>query len=186
MNKVSNNSLKLIKIDRSFDERGFFSETYNKKDFNSNGISVEFVQDNHSMSVNAGTIRGMHFQNPPNAQAKLVRCIRGAIYDVALDIRKGSPTYGFWEAYELSASNNYQLYIPIGFAHGFQTLVPDTEIVYKCSDFYAPNNEGSLAWNDKDLLIDWPIKENIFINQKDKDAIFLENFNSPFIYEVNS
>ena len=128
----------LIPSIRHNDNRGYFAETYSHRKYLELGIDVEFVQDNHSFSREVGTLRGLHFQSPPHAQAKLVRCGRGAIFDVAVDIRRGSPTYGQWEGCELTAKNGDQLYIPVGFAHGFVTLEPDSEIVYKCSDYYAP------------------------------------------------
>ena len=121
---------RLIRPKRFKDSRGFFAETYSRAKYLQFGINVEFVQDNHSLSKEVGTIRGLHFQAPPHAQAKLVRCGRGAIFDVAVDLRKGSPTYGKWEGYELSAENGHQLYVPVGFAHGSVTLEPDSEIVY--------------------------------------------------------
>ena len=128
-------------IPRRFsDDRGFFAETYNRKKYMELGIDIEFVQDNHSLSREVGTLRGLHFQAPPRAQAKLVRCGRGAIFDVAVDIRRGSPSFGKWEGYKLTAENGHQLYVPIGYAHGFLTLEPDSEIVYKCSDYYAPES----------------------------------------------
>ena len=125
-------TLKCIKPSRHEDHRGFFAETYNRRKYLDLGIELEFVQDNHSISKDAGTLRGLHFQSPPNAQAKLVRCGRGAIFDVAVDIRRGSPTYGEWKGYELTAENGYQLFVPVGFAHGYITLKPNSEIVYKC------------------------------------------------------
>jgi len=132
----------LIKPRRFDDQRGFFSEIYSRKKYLEMGIDIEFVQDNHSMSHDVGTLRGLHFQAPPHAQGKLVRCGRGALYDVAVDIRRGSPTYGQWVGYELSAQNSHQIYVPIGFAHGFVTLEPDSEIIYKCSDYYKPETVG--------------------------------------------
>ena len=139
------------------DHRGFFSETYSQLAYANLGIEAVFVQDNHSLSAAVGTVRGLHFQVPPHAQAKLVRCGRGAIFDVAVDIRRGSPTYGRWAGFTLSAENGAQLYIPVGFAHGFATLEPDSEIIYKCSDYYAPETEGALRWDDPDIGIDWPL-----------------------------
>ena len=127
----------LITPHRFNDQRGFFAETYSRKKYTEMGIDVEFVQDNHSLSYDVKTLRGLHFQMPPHAQGKLVRCGRGAFFDVAVDIRRGSPTYGQWVGYELSAKNGHQLYVPIGFAHGFVTLLPGSEIVYKCSDYYS-------------------------------------------------
>jgi dTDP-4-dehydrorhamnose 3,5-epimerase len=125
----------------------------------------------------------LHFQAPPAAQAKLVRCGRGAIFDVAVDIRPGSPTYGEWVGYELSAKNGAQLFIPAGFAHGFSTLEPDSEIVYKCSDYYAPETEGALRWNDPDIGIEWPISGAPVLSQKDASAPLLADFSCPCTFE---
>lgn len=175
-----------LNVNRHGDHRGFFAETYNRRRYLEFGIDVDFVQDNHSLSKEVGTIRGLHFQAPPRAQAKLVRCGRGAIFDVAVDIRKGSPTYGKWEGYELSAKNGQQLYVPVGFAHGFVTLEPDSEIIYKCSDYYAPEDEGSVLWSDPDISIAWPAIRNPILNAKDATAPVLADFDSPFIYGQNS
>jgi dTDP-4-dehydrorhamnose 3,5-epimerase len=131
--------------------RGFFAETWSRDKLAAHGVTTDFVQDNHSLSAQAGTLRGLHFQNPPRAQAKLVRCGRGVLFDVAVDIRRGSPTYGKWFGIELSFENGKQLLIPAGFAHGFVTRAPDTEIIYKCSDTYAPETEGALRFDDPDL-----------------------------------
>ena len=168
---------------RFHDERGFFSETYNRRAYEAAGVLTEFVQDNHSLSAQAGTVRGLHFQAPPAAQAKLVRCGRGAIFDVAVDIRRGSPTYGRWAGYTLSAENGAQLYIPVGFAHGFATLEPDSEIIYKCSDYYAPETEGALRWDDPDIGIKWPLTSAPVLSGKDAAAPLLAGFNSPFTFE---
>lgn len=162
------------------DYRGFFSETYNRRAFLNLGISCEFVQDNHSLSTEPGTIRGLHFQAPPRAQAKLVRCIRGAAFDVAVDIRAGSETYGRWVGVTLSAENRRQLFVPEGFAHGFAALEPDTEIVYKCSDYFAPENERSVMWNDPDLAIEWPDVAEPIISGKDALAGRFADFRTPF------
>ncbi|WP_243614339.1 dTDP-4-dehydrorhamnose 3,5-epimerase [Shimia aestuarii] len=165
------------------DHRGFFQETYSHRAYAAMGIDVTFVQDNHSLSAATGTIRGLHFQTPPHAQAKLVRCGRGAIFDVAVDIRLGSPTYGRWAGYTLSAENGVQLYIPVGFAHGFATLEPDSEIIYKCSDYYAPETEGALRWDDPDIGIAWPLTSAPVLSEKDAAAPLLAGFNSPFTFE---
>lgn len=166
------------------DHRGFFAETYSARVFAEHGITEQFVQDNHSLSAEAGTVRGLHFQTPPHAQAKLVRCGRGALLDVAVDIRKGSPTYGQWFGAELSFENGRQLFIPAGFAHGFVTRVPDTEIVYKCSDYYAPEAEGALRFNDPDIGIAWGLGcAPPILSEKDATAGSLANFDSPFIFE---
>ena len=166
------------------DERGYFSETYNRRALIEHGIDLEFVQDNHSVSTKQGTLRGLHFQSPPHAQAKLVRCGRGAIFDVAVDIRRGSPAYGQWEGYELSADNGHQLYVPVGFAHGFVTLKPDSEIVYKCSDYYAPETEGAVCWDS--CGIEWPLSGDPILSDKDVIAPALADFDSPFVYGENS
>jgi dTDP-4-dehydrorhamnose 3,5-epimerase len=138
------------------DHRGFFSETWAAAEWAEQGIDIAWVQDNQSLSAEAGTVRGLHYQAPPVAQDKLIRVIRGAIYDVALDIRKGSATYGQWAAIELSAGRWNQLLVPRGFAHGFMTLMPGTEVLYKVSAPYAPDREGAILWNDPALGINWP------------------------------
>lgn len=171
---------------RHEDHRGFFAETYNKKEYQELGINDDFVQDNHSVSEEIATLRGLHFQAPPSPQAKLVRCSQGAIFDVVVDIRKGSPTFGRWEGYELSEKNGHQLYIPIGFAHGFVSLKPHTEIVYKCSDYYDPKTERSLLWCDKQIGIDWPFSGQPIISEKDKKAPTMEELTSPFYLGDNS
>ena len=136
------------------DDRGFFSESYSKTRMAEHGVETEFVQDNHSLSARVGTVRGLHFQSPPHAQAKLVRCGRGVLFDVAVDVRKGSPTFGQWFGVELSFENGKQLLVPVGFLHGFSTRAPDTEIIYKCSDFYAPDCDGAVRFDDADIGID--------------------------------
>lgn len=176
-------AIKYLKPRRFGDHRGFFAETYSRRVFAGLGVDVEFVQDNHSLSAAVDTIRGLHFQAPPHAQAKLVRCGRGAIFDVAVDIRRGSPTYGRWAGYTLSAENGAQLYIPVGFAHGFATLEPDSEIIYKCSDYYAPETEGALRWDDPDIAIKWPLTSAPVLSEKDAAAPLLAGFNSPFTFE---
>ena len=176
--------LKPLTPPRHGDHRGFFGETYSRLRYAEMGIDVEFVQDNHSLSHAVGTLRGLHFQAPPHAQGKLVRCGRGAIFDVAVDIRRGSPTYGKWEGYELTAENGHQLYVPVGFAHGFVTLEPDSEIVYKCTDYYAPETEGAVRWDS--CGIDWPLSVEPILSDKDAIAPVLDDFDSPFIYGENS
>ena len=168
------------------DHRGFFAETYSARAYAEIDIADDFVQDNHSLSAQVGTVRGLHFQAPPHAQAKLVRCGRGAIFDVAVDIRKGSPTYGRWVGAELSAENGVQLYVPAGFAHGFATLQPDSEIVYKCSDYYAPDSEGALVWDDPEIGIDWPLLGDAVLSDKDAAAPTLSEFDSPFTWNDNA
>ena len=164
---------------RHGDHRGFFAETYSQRAYAGLGVDATFVQDNHSVSAAVGTVRGLHFQAPPHAQAKLVRCGRGAIFDVAVDIRRGSPTYGHWAGYTLSAENGAQLYIPVGFA----TLEPDSEIIYKCSDYYAPETEGALRWDDPDIGIKWPLTSAPVLRGKDAAAPLLAGFNSQFTFE---
>jgi len=147
------------------------------------GLDFDFVQDNHSMSMNAGTVRGLHFQAPPRAQAKLVRCGRGRLLDVAVDIRRGSPTFGKSFTVELSFDNGWQLLIPRGFLHGFVTLVPETEIIYKCDDYYAPECDGAVRFDDPDIGIDWGIApENAVLSDKDRAAPLLKDFESPFVW----
>jgi dTDP-4-dehydrorhamnose 3,5-epimerase len=138
------------------DHRGFFSETYRKSFLGSEGVNADFVQDNHVFSAERGVLRGLHFQVPPHAQGKLVRCVRGAILDVSVDIRKGSPTYGHHVAIELSAVNWKQLWVPPGFAHGYLTLVTNCEVIYKVTDYYAPDCERGIAWDDPSIGVDWP------------------------------
>ena len=177
-------SLKLIVPKRWQDVRGYFAELYNKENYLEHGIDVDFVQDNHSLSREVGTLRGLHFQAPPHAQGKLVRCGRGAIFDVAVDIRRGSPTFGHWQGYELTQENGHQLYVPVGFAHGFVTLQPDSEIIYKCTDYYSPKSEGAVRWDS--CGIDWPLSEPPILSDKDKAAAALNDLESPFIYGQNS
>jgi len=149
--------VKIVTPQRFGDHRGFFSETYNRQRFAEAGICEEFVQDNHSLSAASGTVRGLHFQSRPYAQTKLIRVVRGRILDVAVDIRRSSPTYGKHVAVELSAENGRQLFVPVGFAHGFCTLEPDTEILYKVSAFYSAAHDHGLAFDDPALGIAWPI-----------------------------
>jgi dTDP-4-dehydrorhamnose 3,5-epimerase len=161
--------IKVLQIKKHGDSRGFFSETYNKQAFAEVGITVDFVQDNHVLSGPKGTVRGLHFQTPPFDQAKLIRVCRGAIFDVAVDLRVGSPNYGKHETAVLSADAWNQIYIPSGFAHGLATLEPNTEVIYKVSNFYAPKNDAGVLWNDPDLGIDWPIKaDEALLSPKDK------------------
>lgn len=151
------------------DERGFFMEFYNKRDFLEAGIDVEFVQDNHSRS-RKGVLRGMHFQKK-HPQGKLVRVVRGAVFDAVIDIRKDSPTFGKWYGVELSEENKRMLYIPPGFAHGFLALTDIVDFMYKCTDFYYPDDEGGIIWNDPDVGINWPLErvgEKLTISMKDK------------------
>ena len=165
------------------DDRGWFSETWNAHRSAEAGLDVVFVQDNHSMSGAAGTLRGLHYQSPPHAQDKLVRCTRGAIFDVAVDVRLGSPGYGTWVGVELSAQNARQLFVPKGFLHGFVTRVADTEVQYKCSDVYAPDCDGGIRWDDPDIGIDWGLAGAPLLSAKDLVAPLLRDFASPFVWE---
>ena len=151
------------------DHRGFFSETYNKADLAALGVNLEFVQDNHSLSVEQGVVRGLHFQIPPFAQDKLVRVIRGSVFDVAVDIRQGSPTYGKHVARVISAADWKQFLVPAGFAHGFCTLEANTEVIYKVTNYYSPEHDRGVLWNDADLGVAWPLTESAAIlSDKDK------------------
>ena len=169
----------LVLTPRRFgDDRGFFSESWNRRTLEDAGVSLpEFVQDNHSLSHSAGTVRGLHYQSPPHAQGKLVRCGRGRLFDVAVDARRGSPTYGQWVGEELSFENGRQLWIPAGFLHGFVTREPDTEIVYKCTDHYDPACDGAVLWNS--LGIDWGVDDPI-LSEKDTKAVPFSQFETPF------
>lgn len=175
-------AVKLIIPKKFGDDRGFFMETFQQNLFNNTiGQRVTFVQDNHSLSEFAGTIRGLHFQAPPRAQGKLVRCIKGSILDVAIDVRKSSPTYGVYVSAMLSAENANQLWVPEGFLHGFATLEPKTEVVYKVTDYYAPESDGNVRWNDSSLAIDWGIDTTkAIISEKDMKAPLFKDFTSPF------
>jgi len=173
-----------LKPPRHTDHRGFFAEVYSLRRYAEIGIDVKFVQDNLSLSKLAGTLRGLHFQAPPAEQGKLVRCGRGAIFDVVVDIRLGSPAYGQWRGFELTAENGHQLFVPVGFAHGFVTLQPDSEIVYKCTDYYAPETEGAVRWDS--CGIEWPLSGDPILSDKDAIAPALADFDSPFIYGENS
>jgi dTDP-4-dehydrorhamnose 3,5-epimerase len=166
------------------DARGYFMETYSQPRMAAAGFDGRFVQDNQSLTATVGTVRGLHFQAHPHAQAKLVRVTRGAIYDVCVDIRLGSPTFGRHVAAELSAENNAQLLVPVGFAHGFQTLTPDCEVLYKVTDVYAPQTEGGLLWNDPALGISWPIAaDRAVLNARDAAWPTLADLASPFSIE---
>lgn len=167
---------------RHGDGRGYFAETWNRQTLAGQGITTDFVQDNQSLSMVPGTLRGLHFQRPPVAQAKLVRCGRGALWDVAVDIRHGSPTFGRWVGVTLSAENGRQLYIPVGFLHGFVTRMPDTEILYKCSAPYAPECEGAVRFDDPDLAIDWGLTGAPVLSDKDAAAGPLAGLDSGFVW----
>ena len=164
------------------DSRGYFYESYSQRDFEAKVGRVKFVQDNQSFS-HYGVLRGLHFQNPPYTQSKLVRVIQGKVVDVAVDIRKGSPTYGKYVAVELTGVNHRQFFIPKGFAHGFVVLSETALFQYKCDEFYHPEAEGAIMWNDPDLAIEWPVNaEDIELSEKDKHHPFLKDFESPFVY----
>lgn len=168
---------------RHGDARGFFSESWNRSRMQNAGIDLDFVQDNHSLSAKVGTVRGLHFQSPPRAQDKLVRCGKGALFDVAVDIRRGSPTYGQWYGIELSFENGKQLLVPVGFLHGFATRAPDTEIIYKCSDFYSPECDGAVRWDT--CGIEWGLApQDALLSEKDTAAPALADFESPFVWEA--
>ncbi|UKJ81803.1 dTDP-4-dehydrorhamnose 3,5-epimerase [Priestia megaterium] len=164
------------------DHRGFFTESYNKEMFQQNGIDIDFIQDNHSLSQQPGTLRGMHYQLNDKAQTKLVRVTRGAIYDVIVDIRKGSPTYGEWQGFILSADNKRQLLVPKGFAHGFCTIVENTEVQYKVDELYSPEHDRGIAWNDPALNIDWPFN-NPVLSDKDTKHPTLAEADNNFTWE---
>ena len=166
---------------RHGDARGFFSETWNRRALAEAGIDLDFVQDNQSLSGAANTLRGLHFQAPPHAQDKLVRCGRGALFDVAVDIRKGSPSYGAWVGAELSAENGRQMLVPKGFLHGFVTREADTEILYKCTDYYAPDCDGAVHWGS--CGIDWGLAGEPVLSARDAAASPLSEFDSPFVWE---
>lgn len=174
----------MLRARRFSDARGWFSETYSEPWAAAHDVHVKFVQDNQSFSALAGTIRGLHFQTPPHAQDKLVRCVRGSIVDYAVDIRRGSPTFGHWVSATLTADNGLQLFIPIGFAHAFITLEPDVEVAYKVSNVYAPSCDGGLIWNDRTIGIDWQVPESgPVLSDKDGLLASLADFDSPFEYD---
>ncbi|MDC7220360.1 MAG: dTDP-4-dehydrorhamnose 3,5-epimerase [Spirochaetales bacterium] len=157
------------------DSRGYFLESFRKDQFAQNGIAEDFLQDNHSLS-SKGTLRGLHFQTDPAAQGKLVSVITGAVWDVAVDLRKGSPTFGKWFGVELSGENHRMFYIPPGFAHGFLTLEDNTHFVYKCTAYYSPEHDGGIRWNDPDLAIDWPGNVEPLVSDKDGTLPFLADW----------
>lgn len=171
----------LLTPPRFGDARGWFSETFNAPKWRAAGVGVDFVQDNQSFSAAKGTLRGLHFQAPPHAQDKLVRCTRGRIWDVAVDFRTGSPTFGKWTAAELTADKGEQIFVPAGFLHGFVTLETDCEVSYKVSDVYAPDCDGGIIWNDPDINIDWPVAEgDVMLSDKDANLPRLADIASPF------
>jgi len=175
--------LKVLTPLRFGDTRGFFSESWNKRVLAQHGIEFDFVQDNHSLSAAVNTVRGLHFQAPPHAQTKLVRCGKGRLFDVAVDIRAGSPTFGKWFGIELSFENGKQLLVPAGFLHGFSTRVPETEIIYKCTDYYDAAADGAVRFDDPAIGVDWGLSGPAILSDKDRAAPLLRDFATPFIYE---
>lgn len=165
------------------DARGYFFESYSAREFKEKtGLDITFVQDNESKS-RYGVLRGLHFQLPPYTQSKLVRCVKGKVLDVAVDIRKGSPTYGKYAMYELTEENHRQFFIPKGMAHGFCVLSEEAVFQYKCDEFYHPEAEGAIAWDDPEIGIEWPVKaEDVLLSEKDKHHPCLKDFDSPFVY----
>ncbi|MFC1488305.1 dTDP-4-dehydrorhamnose 3,5-epimerase [Thermodesulfobacteriota bacterium] len=161
------------------DERGYFMRTYDESIFKNHGLNLAWVQENQSLSKHKGIIRGLHFQKPPHSETKLVRVAKGAILDVFMDLRKGSKTYGKWDAIELSEENQQMVYIPKGFAHGFCTLSEESLVLYKVDNFYTPEAEGGLRWNDNTLGIDWPVKDPL-VSPKDQKLGLFKDFVSPF------
>ncbi len=172
--------VKLLTPQRRVDTRGWFSESWNVNTLSRAGIECAFVQDNHSRSEASCTLRGLHYQHPPHAQDKLVSCVRGAILDVVVDVRLGSPDYTRWLAVKLTEEKGNQLFIPKGFLHGFVTLVDDTEVQYKCSDFYAPEHDGAVRWDSLD--IDWGLSRAPILSPKDAHAPTFDEWTSPFNY----
>lgn len=181
--RTTNGPVVLLRPKRHGDARGWFMETWSEAWAASSGITTRFVQDNQSFSQAEGTVRGLHLQRPPHAQAKLVRCLRGAIMDYAVDVRRGSPTYGRWIAARLTAEGAEQLFVPVGFAHGFVTLSEATEVAYKVSDIHAPDCEAGLAWDDPELGLDWPLPASgPVLSVRDRAWPALAAFDSPFDY----
>ena len=174
-------AVKVLLPEKHGDHRGFFSETYSRRALARAGIDTEFVQDNHSQSARRGTVRGLHFQAPPRAQDKLVRVVRGSIFDVAVDLRRSSPTYGRHVSVVLSADAWNEILVPVGFAHGFMTIEPDTEVIYKVSDYYAPDHDKGLLWNDPALGIPWPLPEqDAVLSDKDREQPGFAELVTPF------
>ena len=175
--------VKLLIPAKHGDHRGFFSEVYNRRSLAMAGVHIDFVQDNHSFSAEKGTMRGLHFQTPPYAQHKLVRVVRGVAFDVAVDLRRGSPSFGEHVSVVLSAESWNQILVPVGFAHGIMTLAPDTEIIYKVSGYYAPDHDHGIRWNDPALAIEWPIPEDeVTLSAKDSSQPMLHEIDVPFDY----
>lgn len=182
--KTSIPGVRLLHVRYFADSRGHFVETYNKRAAQNLGLDCNYVQDNQSLSIKVGTVRALHFQVPPKAQAKLVRVLRGSVYDVVVDLRSGSPTYGRWLGVTLTAESGKQLFVPRGFAHGFCTLEPNTEVAYKVDEYYAPELEQGVLWNDPTLAIDWPVAPaDAVLSQKDRVLGLFAKFATPFAYE---
>ena len=177
----------VLKPRRFADDRGWFSESWSARQMEAAGLVFDWVQDNHSHSVETGTVRGLHYQAPPMAQTKLVRVARGAVLDVAVDARKGSPDFGKWVAEELSEANGAQLLVPKGFLHGFVTLMPGTDVLYKVDAFYSGEHDGAVRFDDPDLAVDWGIDPSTAVlSGKDARAPRLADWDSPFVFEENS
>ena len=179
--------VKVITPKKFGDHRGFFSETYNKKALAGAGVDFDFVQDNHSLSATKGTLRGLHCQIPPFGQDKLVRVVRGAIFDVAVDLRTGSPTFGQYVSTVISAEEWNQILVPIGFAHGFCTIEPDTEVIYKVTNYWSAEHERGILWDDPAVGIEWPVAaKDVVLSDKDKEWLTLESADGWFTYEPPS
>ena len=177
--------VKIVEMDVFGDHRGFFTESYSKAKFAEHGLKYDFVQDNHSLSAEAGVLRGLHFQKGEAAQTKLIRVVTGAVLDVVVDIRKGSPTYGQWDGFILSEHNHRQLLVPKGYAHGFVTLTPNVNFLYKCDNYYNAEADGGIAFDDPDLAIDWPIDPSrAIMSEKEHRHPTLKEFEAenPFVY----
>lgn len=173
----------LVEMKINKDHRGFFMESYNEKLFIEHGLSFNFIQDNHSLSVESGTIRGLHYQLEPYAQTKFIRVTQGVAFDVIVDIREGSPTYGKWQSFILTADNRRQLLFPKGFAHGYCTLVENTEVQYKVDNYYSPDHDCGIRWNDPDLNISWPVRDPI-LSEKDKRHPLFKEIVGQFKYGI--
>ncbi|QDZ06934.1 dTDP-4-dehydrorhamnose 3,5-epimerase [Sphingomonas panacisoli] len=178
-------NVSLLHPRRFSDSRGWFAEVYSEPAFEKLGIVCHFVQDNHALSISPFTLRGLHFQTPPHAQAKLVRCVRGRIFDVAVDVRRNSPSFGQWVGAELSADNGDQLFVPAGFAHGYLTLESNCEVAYKCSAVYAPEHDGGIRWDDPTIGVVWPLPKGIRpqLSAKDEAQPLIADFVSSFDYD---
>jgi dTDP-4-dehydrorhamnose 3,5-epimerase len=173
----------LVKPKKFGDDRGFFMETFKYSDFEKLGIKGPFRQDNHSKSIESNVLRGLHYQLDPKPQGKLVRVVTGSVFDVAIDIRKTSPTFGKWVAAELTDKNNHMLWVPPGFAHGILTLEENTHLLYKCTSEYDPNLDRCIKWDDPDISIDWPLDKLPVLSEKDSAALFLKDAQINYIYE---